>query len=245
MNDLKGKVVAVTGSNRGIGREVAQYFAELGALVAVTARSQEAAAKAAEEIGGGAKPFALDVTDADSVTAAVKAIMEEFGKIDVWVNNAGITRDNIAMRMKPSDWDDVIASNLTGAFSCIKAVLRPMMKARSGSVINISSVVGAAGNPGQPNYCAAKAGMEGMTRSLALEYAGKNLRFNCVAPGFIATDMTDELTDEQKAGMTARIPLARLGSGRDIAQAVAFLASEDASYITGQVLHVNGGMYMH
>jgi 3-oxoacyl-[acyl-carrier protein] reductase len=245
MNDLKDKVIAVTGSNRGIGRDVAQYLAELGAKVAVTARSIEAAQKTADEIGGGAKAFALDVTDADSVTAAVKAIMGEFGRIDVWVNNAGITRDNLALRMKPADWDAVIGSNLTGAFTCIKAVIRPMMKARAGSVINISSVVAAAGNPGQPNYCAAKAGLEGLTRSLALEYAGKNLRFNCVAPGFIATDMTDQLTDEQKAAMTERIPLSRLGSGRDIAQAVAFFASEDASYITGQVLHVNGGMYLN
>jgi 3-oxoacyl-[acyl-carrier protein] reductase len=244
MNDLKGKVVAVTGSNRGIGRDVAAYFAELGAKVAVTARSLDAAKKTCDEIGGAAA-FALDVTDADSVSAAVKAIMAEFGQIDVWVNNAGITRDNLALRMKLADWDAVIASNLTGAFTCTKAVLRPMMKARSGSVINISSVVAAAGNPGQPNYCAAKAGLEGMTRSLAIEYAGKNLRFNCVAPGFIATAMTDELTDAQKDAMTQRIPLARLGAGRDVAQAVAFLASESASYITGQVLHVNGGMYLN
>lgn len=245
MSDFTGKIVAVTGANRGIGFGIAELFAARGATVAVMARSAEAGAEAAAKLGPNARSFVLDVTDADSIEAGFKALLDAFGKIDVLVNNAGITRDNLALRMKAEDWQAVINSNLTGVFLCSKAVLRPMMKARSGAVINISSVVGAAGNPGQANYCAAKAGLEGMTRSLALEYADRNVRFNCVAPGFIATDMTEALDENQKKGLMEKIPLSRLGSSADVAEAVAFLASDRASYITGQVLHVNGGMYLN
>ncbi|PLX41677.1 MAG: 3-oxoacyl-[acyl-carrier-protein] reductase [Deltaproteobacteria bacterium] len=244
MCDFKDKVVLVTGANRGIGRSIAEQFAVLGANVAVAARSKQNAEAVAEELGGGAAPFVLDVDDVDSIAACVKAVLERWGKIDVLVNNAGITRDGLAMRMKEADWQAVIDSNLTGAFNCTKAVLRPMMKARSCCVVNISSVVAAMGNPGQPNYCAAKAGLEGLTRSLAYEYADRGLRFNAVAPGFISTHMTDALGDDQSAALMEKIPLKRLGTGEDVAKAVIFLASEDASYITGQVLHVNGGMFM-
>ncbi len=244
MNDFKGVVVAVTGANRGIGKAIAQLFVQRGASVAVMARSLDAATRTATEFDGDARPFVLDVTDQESVTAGFKAVLEAWGKVDVLVNNAGITRDNLAMRMKPDMWQEVLDANLTGTFACIKAVLRPMMKARSGSVINLSSVVASTGNPGQPNYCAAKAGLEGLTRSLALEYAERGMRFNCVAPGFIATDMTEELDERQRESLMKMIPLARLGTSGDIAEAVAFLASPGASYITGQVIHVNGGMYM-
>lgn len=244
MSEFAGQVVAVTGANRGIGRAIAELFAERGAEVAVTARDLEAAEATAAALGGGARPYRLDVLDGASVEAAVKAIIGDSGKVDVWVNNAGVTRDNLALRMKPEEWQAVLDADLTGVFLCIKAVLRPMMKARKGSVVNISSVVGATGNPGQPNYCAAKAGLEGLTRSLALEYAERNVRFNCVAPGFIATDMTEALDEKQRAALMSRIPLNRLGTGRDVAEAVAFFASERSSYVTGQVLHVNGGMYL-
>jgi 3-oxoacyl-[acyl-carrier protein] reductase len=244
MSEFAGQVVVVTGANRGIGRAVAELFADRGAHVAVTARNLEAAEATAAALGGGARPFRLDVLDGASIEGAVKEILGAWGKVDVWVNNAGVTRDNLALRMKPEEWQSVLDANLTGVFLCIKAVLRPMMKARKGSVVNISSVVGATGNPGQPNYCAAKAGLEGLTRSLALEYAERNVRFNCVAPGFIATDMTEALDEKQRAALMSRIPLNRLGTGRDVAEAVAFLASERSSYMTGQVLHVNGGMYL-
>ncbi|TLN23661.1 3-oxoacyl-[acyl-carrier-protein] reductase [bacterium] len=244
MTNLTGKTILVTGSNRGIGYEIALLLAKAGATVAITARSLDAAKEAAAKIGGDVHPFALDVTDADSVAKCAEEALGKLGKIDAIVNNAGITRDNLAMRMKKEDWDAVIDSNLTGAFRVIQAFLRPMLKQKGGSVINITSVVAASGNPGQPNYCAAKAGLEGLTRSLALEYAGKGLRFNCVAPGFIETDMTAALKEEQRAAFLARIPLGRLGSGEDVAKAVAFLASDDSSYITGQILHVNGGLYL-
>jgi 3-oxoacyl-[acyl-carrier protein] reductase len=244
MSEFTGRIVAVTGANRGIGRAIAEAFARNGATVALMTRSLEAGEAAAKEIGGGARAFRLDVSAPETIDPAFQAVLEAFGKIDVLVNNAGITRDNLAMRMKPEDWRAVIDANLTGAFLCAKAVLRPMMKARAGSVVNISSVVAGTGNPGQPNYCAAKAGLEGLTRSLALEYAERGLRFNCVAPGFIATDMTHALDEKQRATLMQRIPLARLGTSEDIAEAVLYLASDRASYVTGQVLHVNGGMYL-
>lgn len=244
MSAFDGKVVAVTGANRGIGFGIAGHFARAGASVAVFARSAEAGEAAVAQIGGDSRHFILDVTRPDTIETGFKGVQDAWGKVDVLVNNAGITRDNLALRMKTEDWSAVLEANLTGAFLCIKAVLRPMMKARSGSVINISSIVGSSGNPGQANYCAAKAGLEGMTRSLALEYADRNVRFNCVAPGFIGTDMTDALDEAQKKSLMDRIPLSRLGTLDDIAGAVAFLASDAASYITGQVLHVNGGMYL-
>lgn len=244
MSELTGKVAVVTGGNRGIGLGIARLLAERGALVALMARSMEAANEAAGKTGHGAKGFVLDANVPESIETGMKEVLDAFGKIDVLVNNAGITRDNLALRMKKDDWDAVLATDLTGVFLCIKAVLRPMMKARTGSIINISSIVGSSGNPGQANYCAAKAGLEGMTRSLALEYADRNIRVNSVAPGFIATDMTDALDETQRAALTGKIPLARLGSAEDIAEAVAFLASDRSGYITGQILHVNGGMYL-
>lgn len=244
MSGFAGKVIAVTGANRGIGFGIANHFAKAGGTVAVFARTAQAGEAAVAQIGGESRNFILDVTDHASIEAGFKSVIEAYGKIDVLVNNAGITRDNLALRMKPEEWSAVIEANLTGAFLCIKAVLRPMMKARSGSVINISSVVGASGNPGQANYCAAKAGLEGMTRSLAIEYADRKIRFNCVAPGFIGTDMTDALDEAQKKSLMERIPLSRLGTVEDIASAVGFFASDASSYVTGQVLHVNGGMYL-
>lgn len=244
MSELTGKVAVVTGGNRGIGSGIAGLLAERGATVAVMARSAEAAAEAAGKIGRGAKGFAMDVSVPESIETGMKEVLDAFGKIDVLVNNAGITRDNLALRMKKDEWDAVLMTDLTGVFFCVKAVLRTMMKARAGSIINISSVVGSSGNPGQANYCAAKAGLEGMTRSLALEYADRNIRVNSVAPGFIATDMTEALDETQRQALMGRIPLARLGSAEDVAEAVAFLASDRAAYITGQVLHVNGGMYL-
>lgn len=244
MIDLSQKTVLVTGANRGIGFSIASRLAGLGAKVALTARNLDSAKEAAEKLGGDTHPFALDVTDADSVAKASSDIIAALGKVDVLVNNAGITRDNLAMRMKKEEWDAVIDSNLTGAFRCVQAFLRPMLKNKGGSIINITSVVAATGNPGQPNYCAAKAGLEGLTRSLALEYSGKGLRVNCVAPGFIETDMTAALKEEQKAAFLTRIPLGRLGTGEDIANMVAFLASDASGYITGQVIHVNGGLYL-
>jgi 3-oxoacyl-[acyl-carrier protein] reductase len=244
MIDLSQKTVLVTGANRGIGYSIAERLAGLGAKVALTARNLDSAREAAQKLGGDTHPFALDVTDGESVSKAATDVIAALGKVDVLVNNAGITRDNLAMRMKKEEWDAVIDSNLTGAFRCVQAFLRPMLKNRGGSIINITSVVAATGNPGQPNYCAAKAGLEGLTRSLALEYSGKGLRVNCVAPGFIETDMTAALKEEQKAAFLTRIPLGRLGTGEDIANTVAFLASDASGYITGQVIHVNGGLYL-
>ncbi len=244
MKGLEGKRALVTGSTRGIGRAVAGLLAAEGAKVAVTGRSLEAAAAVAQEIGNGAIGLALEVSDPASVSAAVGAAVSAWGGIDVLVNNAGMTRDNLILRMKLEDWHAVLEANLTGAFLCCKECLRHMVKARGGAIVNISSVVGELGNPGQANYCASKAGLEGLTRSLAREYAGRGIRVNAVAPGFIATDMTHALGEAAKESLTGQIPLGRLGTPEDVAEAVAFLASDRASYLTGQVLHVNGGMYM-
>lgn len=244
MADFEGKVALVTGSSRGIGQAVANVLAERGARVGITARQREAAEKAAVAMAGETLPLALDVSDAESVSAAVAKLVETWGQVDVLVNNAGIARDNIAMRMKPADWQAVLDTNLTGAFLCTKECLRHMIRARKGAVVNVSSVVGSLGNPGQANYCASKAGLEGMTRSLAREYANRGIRVNAVAPGFIATEMTDALGEKTRQDLLAQIPLARLGTPDDVAQAVAFLASDRAAYITGHVFHVNGGMYM-
>ncbi|GAB4267083.1 MAG: 3-oxoacyl-[acyl-carrier-protein] reductase [Deferrisomatales bacterium] len=244
MAEFQGKVALVTGSSRGIGRAVARRLASEGARVAVTARKLSDAETAAAAIDGETLALALEVSDPDSVAAAVARVAETWGRVDVLVNNAGLTRDNLALRIKLEDWRTVIDANLTGAFLCAKECLRHMVRARRGAIVNITSVVGSLGNPGQANYCASKAGLEGMTRSLAREYAHRGIRVNAVAPGFIATDMTEALGEKARQALLTQIPLGRLGEPDDVAEAVAFLASDRAAYITGHVLHVNGGMYM-
>ncbi|MEZ2656590.1 3-oxoacyl-[acyl-carrier-protein] reductase [Aneurinibacillus aneurinilyticus] len=245
---LEGKVALVTGASRGIGRAIALELARQGADVAINYAGNEAAARdVADEIarlGRRALVVKANVADADEVETMVKQTINELGKLDILVNNAGITRDNLLMRMKEAEFDEVIAINLKGVFNCIKAVTRPMMKARSGRIINISSVVGVMGNAGQANYVAAKAGVIGMTKSVARELASRGITVNAVAPGFIETDMTSVLGEDTKESLLGEIPLARLGKPEDIANMVAFVASEKAEYITGQVFHVDGGMYM-
>jgi 3-oxoacyl-[acyl-carrier protein] reductase len=245
---LEGKSALVTGASRGIGRAIALELAASGCDVAVNYAGNEAAAHqvVAEIETLGRKAFAIkaNVGDASQVEDMVAVVLERFGKLDILVNNAGITRDNLLMRMKEAEFDEVINTNLKGVFNCIKAVTRPMMKQRSGRIVNISSVVGAIGNAGQANYVAAKAGVIGMTKSVARELASRNITVNCVAPGFIETEMTDKLSAELKDAMLKQIPLAAFGSPDSVAKAVRFLASDDASYMTGQTLHVDGGMYM-
>lgn len=243
--DLTGRVALVTGASRGIGRAVALTLAGAGASVVAGARGDHAAA-VAEEIrgaGGQALAVALDVTDASTIEAAVTQAREAFGRVDVLVNNAGITRDQLMLRMKREDWDAVLATNLTGAFACTQAVLKTMVKQRYGRIVNISSVVGQSGNAGQANYAASKAGLIGFSKSLAREVASRNITVNVVAPGLIETDMTRTITDAAHQNWADSIPLGRLGSPDDVAAAVCFLASDAASYITGHVLAVNGGMY--
>ena len=242
--DLRGKVALVTGSTRGIGRSIAETLTEAGARVAVVGRDLAKAAAAAAEIGPDAKGFACDVADTVQVSALVADVEAAFGTLDILVNNAGLTKDNVIMRLKDDDWDAVIDTNLRGAFATIRAASRGMMKRRSGRIINISSVVGVIGNRGQANYAASKAGLIGLTKSVAKELASRNILCNAVAPGFIATDMTAALGPEQTQALESQIPLARLGRPEDIASAVAFLASDHAAYITGQVLVVDGGMVM-
>ncbi|MGP4072620.1 3-oxoacyl-[acyl-carrier-protein] reductase [Piscibacillus sp. B03] len=245
---LDGKVALVTGASRGIGRAIALELASKGANVVVNyAGSTERAESVVQEIKGmGQDAIAVqaNVADASDVKEMVKTTTDHFGSIDILVNNAGITRDNLLMRMKEEEFDDVIDTNLKGVFNCIKAVTRPMMKQRGGKIVNVASVVGVSGNPGQTNYVAAKAGVIGMTKSVAKELAARHINVNAVAPGFITTDMTDALSDEAKQGMYDMIPLNRLGEPEDVARVVRFLATEDSDYITGQTIHVDGGMVM-
>jgi 3-oxoacyl-[acyl-carrier protein] reductase len=247
LNDLNGRIALITGASQGIGRACALELARSGATVALAARSAEKLAAVAAEItaaGGTARTYALDVSSEDSVKACAKAVLADLGKVDVLVNNAGITKDGLTLRMKLADFDDVLRTNLTGAFLLTQAVISSMMKGRWGRVINITSVVGETGAAGQANYSASKAGLIGLTKSLAREFASRNITVNAVAPGFIQTAMTGELQDAQKAAILAQIPLARYGNDTDVAAAVAFLASESAGYITGHTLDVNGGMHM-
>jgi 3-oxoacyl-[acyl-carrier protein] reductase len=244
---LGGQVALVTGATRGIGEAIAKALAAADATVIGTATTDEGAGKIAsylEGAGGRGTGIRLDVSDGAAVDAAIADIEARFGAITILVNNAGITRDNLLLRMKDDEWDEIMATNLKPAFRLAKAVLRGMMKARHGRIIQIGSVVGTSGNPGQANYAAAKAGLLGFTKSLAQEIGSRNITVNCVAPGFIATDMTKGLADTQRQALLGRIPLGRLGTPEDIANAVTFLASPQAAYITGATLHVNGGMYM-
>jgi 3-oxoacyl-[acyl-carrier protein] reductase len=242
------KSALVTGASRGIGRSIALQLAEEGYNVAVNyAGSKEKAEAVVEEIKAkNVESFAIqaNVADGNEVKAMIKEVVNQFGSVDVLVNNAGITRDNLLMRMKEAEWDDVIDTNLKGVFNCIQKVTPQMLRQKSGSIINLSSVVGAVGNPGQANYVATKAGVIGLTKSSARELASRNITVNAVAPGFIVSDMTDALSEELKSQMLEQIPLSRFGDDTDIANTVAFLASDKAKYITGQTIHVNGGMYM-
>ncbi|HMT63444.1 MAG TPA: 3-oxoacyl-ACP reductase FabG [Ottowia sp.] len=241
-----GQVALVTGASRGIGAAIAQTLAARGLKVIGTATTEEGAARIGAALAAhpGCRGAALDVNDAAAAEALIDAIIKEHGALHVLVNNAGITRDMLAMRLKDEDWDAVLDTNLKAVFRLSRAVLRPMMKQRWGRIISITSVVGASGNPGQANYAAAKAGVAGMTRALARELGSRGITVNCVAPGFIATDMTAALGEEQQKALAAQIPLGRLGQPADIAAAVAYLASPEAGYVTGQELHVNGGMFM-
>ena len=246
MNAPAQQIALVTGASRGIGRAIALTLAQRGFKVIGTATSDSGSAAIGEALAPfGGLGLTLNVTDAAALDAAIDGIVKTHGGLHVLVNNAGITRDTLAMRLKDDDWDAVIDTNLKSVFRACRAAIKPMMKQRFGRIVNITSVVGASGNPGQANYCASKAGVAGMTRSLARELGSRNITVNCVAPGFIATDMTEGLPEAQKAALTAQIPLGRLGSPEDIAEAVAFLASPAAGYITGTELHVNGGMYMN
>jgi 3-oxoacyl-[acyl-carrier protein] reductase len=243
---LQGQVALVTGATRGIGRAIVLELASRGVKVVGTATTESGAASITQALqAGGGQGICLNVTDGPALEAAIDSIVKAHGGLHILVNNAGITRDMLAMRLKDEDWDAVIDTNLKAVFRASRAVMRPMMKQRYGRIVNITSVVGAAGNPGQANYAAAKAGVAGMTRALARELGSRSITVNCVAPGFIATDMTDALTDDQKKSLLAGVPLGRLGSPQDVAAAVAFLASPQAGYITGTELHVNGGMYMN
>jgi 3-oxoacyl-[acyl-carrier protein] reductase len=247
MFSLKDKVALVTGASQGIGRDTALALAEVGAKVAVAARSEEKLAALVADIaaaGGTAFAVKMDVADGEQVKGGFKQVLEKFGRLDILVNNAAITRDGLAMRMKQDDWEAVLRTNLTGAHLCIQQALPTMIKARSGRIINISSIVAQSGNAGQANYVAAKAGIIGLTKAIAIEIASRNITVNAVAPGFIETPMTEGLPDKVKEELKTRIPLGRMGSARDVASAIVFLASDEAAYITGHVLNVNGGMHL-
>jgi 3-oxoacyl-[acyl-carrier protein] reductase len=247
MFSLKDKVALVTGASQGIGRATAVALAEAGAKVAIAARNTEKLASLAAEVaaaGGEALAVPMDVADAAQVKTGFQQLLAKFGKLDILVNNAAITRDTLALRMKLEDWDVVLRTNLTGAHLCIQQALGAMLKQRAGRIINISSVVAETGNAGQANYVASKAGLIGLTRAIAIEVASRNITVNAIAPGFIATPMTDPLSQELKDKMKSMIPLGRFGADRDVAAAIVFLASDEAGYITGQVLDVNGGLHM-
>jgi 3-oxoacyl-[acyl-carrier protein] reductase len=247
MFSLKDKVSVVTGASQGIGRDTALALAEAGAKVVVAARSEEKLVTLVGEIaaaGGEALAVKMDVADPEQVKAGFRQVIEKFGRLDILVNNAAVTRDGLAMRMKKEDWDAVLETNLTGAHLCIQQALTTMVRARAGRIINISSVVAQSGNAGQANYVAAKAGLIGLTKAIAIEIASRNITVNAVAPGFIETPMTDVLPDKVKEELKTRIPLGRMGSPRDVAAAIVFLASDEAGYITGHVLNVNGGMHL-
>ena len=246
MLELTGKIAIVTGASRGIGRAIALKLAACGASVAAAARGDNAAETAAaiRAAGGRAEAVSVDVNDAASVEAMVAAVLERHGRVDILVNNAGIARDQLLLRMKRDDWDQVIATNLTAAFTCVQAVLKPMIKQRSGRIVSISSVVGQMGNAGQANYAASKAGLIGFSKAMAREVASRNITVNVVTPGLVETDMTKAITEKAQTDWASAIPLGRLGTPDDVAAAVCFLASDEAAYITGHVLAVNGGMYM-
>lgn len=245
--NLEGRVAFVTGASQGIGRACALAFAEAGADVALASRNAEkldAAAREIEQLGRKAMPIAMDVSSPDSIRTAVAKVLESWKKIDILVNNAGITRDNLLLRMKPEDWDAVLRTNLDGAYHCIKEILPGMVRQRYGRIINVTSVVAQAGNPGQANYVASKAGLIGLTKAVAAEVARRNITVNAVAPGFIDTAMTGKLPEEIRQKILSIVPLGRVGTDREVAFGVRFLASEEAGYITGHVLNINGGMYM-
>jgi 3-oxoacyl-[acyl-carrier protein] reductase len=244
---LNGKVAVVTGGSRGIGRAVALALAADGAIVAVCSRKLEGSAETAEQVrsrGGEAYPYQTDVSDAGAVSEFIKNVLDRFGRVDILVNNAGLTADNLLVRLKENEWDAVINTNLKGSFNCAKAVARAMIRQRGGKIINITSVVGMVGNPGQANYCAAKAGLIGFTKSVARELASRNITVNCVAPGYINTAMTAALPEKAREEMLKLIPLGRLGEPEDVAEVVRFLASPAADYITGEVIRADGGMAM-
>jgi len=244
MFNLNGKVALVTGASRGIGKAIAEQLAALGATVVGTATSESGADAISNYLGDAGKGMCLNVTEADDIAATLSAITEQFGSIDILINNAGITRDNLLMRMKDDEWDDIMHTNLKSVFTLSKAVMRGMMKKKNGRIVSIGSVVGSTGNAGQSNYAAAKAAVIGFSKSMAREIASRGITVNVVAPGFIDTDMTRGLTDDQKSAIFKDIPANRLGDPKEVAAAVAFLCSESAAYITGETIHVNGGMFM-
>ena len=244
MFSLEGKTALITGASGGLGSAIAKALAAQGARLALSGSNKDKLEAFAKELGGDHVTLVCNLSDGESVDALVPAAVEALGKLDILVNNAGITRDNLAMRMKDDEWNDVIKVNLEAAFRLMRAAVKPMMRARSGRIINISSVVGETGNPGQMNYVASKAGMVGMSKALAQEVASRGITVNSVAPGFMTSAMTDALDDKQKDAINGRIPMGRMGEGDEIGAAVAFLASDEAAYVTGQTLHVNGGMAM-
>ncbi|MEC7029253.1 MAG: 3-oxoacyl-[acyl-carrier-protein] reductase [Pseudomonadota bacterium] len=244
MFDLTGKTALVTGATGGIGGEIAKALHDAGATVGISGRNEDKLKALASELGDRVHVLPADLSTAEGADALVKSAVEAMEKVDILVNNAGLTRDNLSMRMKDEDWQEVVDVNMTATFRLARAVQRGMMKARHGRIVNIGSVVGTTGNPGQANYCASKAGMIGWSKAMAAEVASRGITVNCIAPGFIATAMTDVLTDDQKERINNNIPMARMGAPDEIASAVVYLASDEAGYVTGQTIHVNGGMAM-